>query len=147
MNAKTILHDIANELQKVVLLHQRLKKEIEKMDKTNFKIILIVEDDEDILDTAKEQLVDKYHLVLKAISFEQAKMIEESVSHIDLVICDLYMPGMAPEFPHVRYFKENYKTAIFTGGGVIPEDLKALKVFRKPDCMYNLRELVDEYIG
>jgi CheY-like chemotaxis protein len=123
------------------------------------KIVLIVEDNRDLLDSYSEALKMGGYSTLKASDGYQAlDLMIENVGDIDLVLLDLMMPGV-DGLEVLRTVKDNQeKYGVFpivvltnmTSENVIKEafDLDATSYLVKTDLDYNgLIKEIDKFLG
>jgi CheY-like chemotaxis protein len=123
------------------------------------KIVLIVEDNRDLLDSYSEALKMGGYNTLKASDGYQAlDLMIENVGDIDLVLLDLMMPGV-DGLEVLRTVKDNQeKYGVFpivvltnmTSENVIKEafDLDATSYLVKTDLDYNgLIKEIDKFLG
>jgi CheY-like chemotaxis protein len=123
------------------------------------KIVLIVEDNRDLLDSYSEALKKGGYNTLKASDGYQAlDLMIENVGDIDLVLLDLMMPGV-DGLEVLRTVKDNQeKYGVFpivvltnmTSENVIKEafDLDATSYLVKTDLDYNgLIKEIDKFLG
>jgi CheY-like chemotaxis protein len=117
--------------------------------------VLVVDDDESVLETAKETVATLGYQVLSAHNGREALQILKSSENIDLLFSDIVMPGgingvqLATE---ARQFRPSLKVLLTSGYTAaalrdkhgLPKDFPVLsKPYRRDQLAANLREIIN----
>jgi signal transduction histidine kinase/CheY-like chemotaxis protein len=117
--------------------------------------VLVVDDDESVLETAKETVADLGYRVLSAHNGREALQILKSSENVDLLFSDIVMPGgingvqLATE---ARRFQPSLKVLLTSGYTAaalrdkhgLPKDFPVLgKPYRRDQLAANLREIIN----
>jgi signal transduction histidine kinase/ActR/RegA family two-component response regulator len=117
--------------------------------------VLVVDDDESVLETAKETVADLGYRVLSAHNGREALQILKSSENVDLLFSDIVMPGgingvqLATE---ARRFRPSLKVLLTSGYTAValrdkhglPKDFPVLgKPYRRDQLAANLREIIN----
>ena len=116
--------------------------------------MLIVDDDESVLETAKETVADLGYRVVAAHNGQEAIQILKGPNQIDLLFSDIVMPGglngiqLAEEARRLRptlkvLLTSGHSAAVLTDKHGLPKAIPVLgKPYRRDQLAANLRELL-----
>jgi signal transduction histidine kinase/CheY-like chemotaxis protein len=116
--------------------------------------VLIVDDDESVLETAKETVADLGYRVVAAHNGQEAIQILKGPNQIDLLFSDIVMPGglngiqLAEEARRLRptlkvLLTSGHSAAVLTDKHGLPKAIPVLgKPYRRDQLAANLRELL-----
>jgi PAS domain S-box-containing protein len=131
------------------------KESMEEVSIGGPETILIVDDDDEIRDLARELLEDSGYQVLSAASGEQAlEIFKEHTREIDLVVMDLNMPGMGGRkcTTEMLSIDPSVKVLVASGYSAVGHGREALefgakdfisKPYQMRDILAKIREVLD----